>query len=153
MDLQHFRRQYLQGGLRRQHLHDNPTHQFQQWFQELLQLDLQDPTAMVLATVDGQQRPHQRTVLLKQVDRRGFTFFTNKNSQKGRQMASNAQVGLHFPWHDLDRQVHVNGTVEALSAEESDDYFSSRPRESQWGAWALCSPGRRLCLSVSRSCG
>jgi pyridoxamine 5'-phosphate oxidase len=96
---------------------------------------LPEPTAMVLATVAG-GRPSARTVLLKEVDERGFVFFTNYDSRKGREMASAPDVSLLFGWYPLQRQVRVEGTAARVSREESEEYFATRPRGSQLGAWA-----------------
>lgn len=97
-----------------------------------------EPTAMTLATLGKNGRPSARTVLLKAFDARGFVFYTNFESHKGRQLASNPQAGLLFHWKNLDNgiQVRIEGTVEPVSAAEADAYFASRPRPSQIGAWA-----------------
>lgn len=97
-----------------------------------------EPTAMTLATLGKNARPSARTVLLKAFDARGFVFYTNYDSHKGRQLASNPQAALLFLWKNLDNQIQVRieGTVEPVSAEEADKYFASRPRASQIGAWA-----------------
>jgi len=97
---------------------------------------MSDATAMVLATVDGAGQPRQRTVLLKGIDQRGLTFFTNLKSTKAREMAANAQVSVLFPWLEMDRQVSVMGTVTAIPVAEAQAYFNSRPRDSQLAAWA-----------------
>ncbi|MBX2808704.1 MAG: pyridoxamine 5'-phosphate oxidase [Cellvibrionaceae bacterium] len=137
MDLHHFRRHYLKGGLRRADLHADPIVQFQRWLDEMIQLEsASDPTAMVLATVDQRQRLSQRTVLLKQINTQGFVFFTNKTSHKAEAIAANAGVSLHFPWHMAERQVMVEGLAQGLTDAEDDHYFAGRPRESQLGAWA-----------------
>jgi len=97
-----------------------------------------EPTAMTLATLGKNGRPSARTVLLKAFDARGFVFYTNFESHKGRQLASNPQAALLFHWKALDNQIQarIEGTVEPVTAEEADIYFASRPRESQIGAWA-----------------
>lgn len=136
MNLHDFRREYQQGGLRRRDLLSNPITQFEKWFDELLQSQALDPTAMVLSTVDSHHRPHSRIVLLKEINAKGFTFFTNRSSNKGKDMAMNNQVSLHFPWHFIERQVMIEGIVERLTPEEDAAYFASRPRESQLAAWA-----------------
>ena len=136
MDLHQLRRQYQSGELRRKDLAADPIVQFEYWLKELLSLNTPDPTAMVLATVGQQQRPSQRVVLLKHVDRMGFVFFTNRESRKGRDIAGNKRVNLHFPWYFINRQVEVSGTVEWTSKEEDEAYFCSRPQQSQWAAWA-----------------
>ncbi|MGH8052025.1 MAG: pyridoxamine 5'-phosphate oxidase [Arenimonas sp.] len=100
--------------------------------------DEREPTAMTLATLGKNGRPSARTVLLKAFDARGFVFYTNFDSHKGRQLASNPQAALLFLWKQLDNQIQarIEGTVEPVSLEEADAYFASRPRESQIGAWA-----------------
>jgi pyridoxamine 5'-phosphate oxidase len=135
MNLHDFRRQYQSKGLSRKDLHDNPFVQFEQWMSAIVELDTSDPTAMTLATIDANQ-PVQRIVLLKEVDERGFVFFTNRLSAKGKQMAVNSAVSLHFPWHFVNRQVIINGHVEQLTRDEDVAYFQSRPKASQWGARA-----------------
>ncbi|MFT6791431.1 MAG: pyridoxamine 5'-phosphate oxidase [Cellvibrionaceae bacterium] len=135
MDLYDYRRQYESKGLSREDLAEKPIVQFEQWLSELLALDVPDPTAMVLATNDADQ-PSQRIVLLKKVDQSGFVFFTNRDSSKGRNISENAKIGLHFPWHFINRQVSVKGIAKKTSVEEDQAYFSSRPVESQWAAWA-----------------
>ena len=135
MNLHDFRRQFQSKGLSRQDMHGNPFEQFKEWMNEIVELDTSDPTAMILATVNGTE-PAQRIVLLKQVDEAGFIFFTNRLSAKGRQMAINNAVSLHFPWHFVNRQVIIKGRVELLAREEDIAYFQSRPKASQWGARA-----------------
>jgi pyridoxamine 5'-phosphate oxidase len=136
MDLEQIRREYLSGGLRREHLNDNPFQQFEAWLQQAVASQIPDPTAMVLATVDAVGQPDQRLVLLKQMDDQGFVFYTNYASKKARDIAANAKVSLHFPWHMMERQVRVNGIATRLSTAESLKYFVSRPAESQLAAWA-----------------
>jgi pyridoxamine 5'-phosphate oxidase len=97
---------------------------------------LREPNAMTLATVDGEGRPSVRFVLLKGVDVRGFTFYTNMESRKARDLASNPHAALCFYWSPLDVQVRVEGIARQVSEEEADDYFATRPRGSQLGAWA-----------------
>ncbi len=136
MDLENMRREYLQGGLSRSQLRDNPVEQFRLWFEQTTNLNLCDPSAMVLATLGHAGQIRQRTVLLKHLDDAGFVFFTNYGSAKAADIALNPGVNLHFPWHAIERQVMVQGIAERLSAEESGVYFSSRPRDSQIAAWA-----------------
>jgi pyridoxamine 5'-phosphate oxidase len=131
-----FRREYLAGGLSRDLLDDCPITQFESWLQQAVDGGLQDPTAMVLATVDASGMPWQRIVLLKGVSTKGFVFYTNYGSAKAEAIAREPRVSLHFPWNVLDRQVIVAGTVEKMSKVESLRYFASRPRESQLAAWA-----------------
>lgn len=124
------------GGLRRADLHDDPVIQFEQWFKALLSLGSLDPNAMVLATVDAKAQLSQRIVLLKAFSSQGFDFYTNKNSDKASAIEDNPQVSLHFPWNVVERQVKINGVAEALPESDNDEYFASRPRESQLAAWA-----------------
>lgn len=136
MKLDDIRRDYLKGGLNREDLAESPFKQFEHWMQQAIDAELTaDPTAMVLATVDGSGRPSQRVVLLKGMDESGFLFFTNYDSQKGHDIDRNPQVSLHFGWLPIERQVIIQGEAEKLSFEESDRYFQSRPRASQIGAW------------------
>jgi pyridoxamine 5'-phosphate oxidase len=114
----------------------DPVAQFRSWFADVEAAGLLEPNAMILATVDDAGRPAARTVLLKGLDDRGLVFYTNLDSAKGRQIAGHPLAALVFGWHLASVQVRVEGTVEAVSAGESDAYFASRPRESQLGAWA-----------------
>ncbi|WCE31995.1 pyridoxamine 5'-phosphate oxidase [Vibrio sp. SCSIO 43137] len=136
MDLSDIRREYLKGGLRRKDLQENPVDQFNLWLQQAVDAGLTDPTAMTVATVDEHGQPFQRIVLLKDVDDSGFVFYTNLASRKAQQIEHNSKVSIHFPWHPIERQVHITGTAEKLSAIENMKYFSSRPKESQIAAWA-----------------
>ena len=135
MDLAEFRKEYSDRGLRRDDLNSSPLLQFEQWFQQAIELKLHEPNAMTLATVDETGMPFQRTVLLKYFDEEGFVFFTNYSSRKSAQIEANPNVSLLFPWVILERQVIVQGRAEKISAAESLKYFASRPRESQIGAW------------------
>ena len=120
----------------------HPIKQFQLWFDDALAAKLPLAEAMTLATATPEGRPSARMVLLKQVDDEGFVFFTNYQSAKAAQLDSNPYAALVFYWNPLDRQVRVEGKVERTSAEESELYFQTRPRESQIGAWA--SPQSRV---------
>lgn len=131
----HLRREYTQGGLRRQNLTDTPLPLFERWLAQACEAKLADPTAMVVATVDEAGQPFQRIVLLKHYDEKGLVFYTNLGSRKAQQIEHNPRVSLHFPWHMLERQVMVQGTAEKLSTFEVLKYFHSRPRDSQIGAW------------------
>lgn len=135
MDLSEFRKEYSSKGLSRETLDADPLRQFETWFRQAIELQLHEPNAMSLATVDATGRPLLRTVLLKYFDASGFVFFTNYESRKAKQIAENPQVSLLFPWILLERQVIVQGRAEKISAAESLRYFVSRPRESQLGAW------------------
>lgn len=119
----------------REEMDADPVAQFSFWFSHATELRLHEPNAMTLATVDESGAPWQRTVLLKYFDGDGFVFFTNYQSHKARQIAANPQVSLLFPWITLERQVIIQGTAEKISTAESLEYFASRPRESQMGAW------------------
>ncbi len=136
MELTDIRREYAQGGLRRKDLAADPIDQFNLWLEQAIEAKLTDPTAMTVATVDENGQPFQRIVLLKNVDKDGFVFYTNLGSRKAQQLEHNSQISLHFPWHPLERQVHVTGTAEKLTAMENMKYFSSRPKESQLAAIA-----------------
>jgi pyridoxamine 5'-phosphate oxidase len=115
---------------------DEPFELFDRWFAEAQASEPNDPNAMALATVDADGLPDVRMVLLKGHDARGFVFYTNTHSAKGRELAGQPQAALLFHWKSLRRQVRVRGRVEAVSEAESDAYFASRPRGSQVGAWA-----------------
>jgi pyridoxamine 5'-phosphate oxidase len=114
----------------------DPIKQFQTWLNEAFAAKLPLPEAMTLATATADGRPSARMVLLKQVDHEGFVFYTNYNSAKAQQLDANPHAALVFYWAQLDRQVRVEGSVSRTSAEESREYFATRPRESQIGAWA-----------------
>ncbi|MCU7724215.1 pyridoxamine 5'-phosphate oxidase [Actinoplanes sp. KI2] len=118
------------------------TSQFAAWFADAAAYGLAEPNAMIVATAGADGRPSARTVLLKEYDRRGFTFFTNYESRKGSELAVNPYVSLVFPWFPMQRQVIVTGAVERVSRAETEEYFASRPRGSQLGAWA--SPQSRV---------
>ncbi|MEY4590223.1 MAG: hypothetical protein RL497_2299 [Pseudomonadota bacterium] len=124
------------GGLRRGALAASPFEQFERWMSDAISSKIPDPTAMCLATVDAQHRPHQRLVLLKQSSPQGLVFFTNLSSAKAQDITANPQVSLHFPWHMMERQVRVEGTAVKLSVKEALAYFITRPEESQIAAWA-----------------
>lgn len=136
MKLSDLRREYCQGELTEQDVANDPMTQFDTWLQQAIDANLQDPTAMVVATVDEQGQPSQRIVLLKNSDESGFVFFTNLGSRKAQELKHNNKISLHFPWHALERQVIVYGEAEPLSVKENMTYFLSRPKESQLAAWA-----------------
>ena len=115
---------------------DSPREQFAKWFDEAIEAIPEEANAMTLATASAGGMPSARIVLLKDFDERGFVFYTNYNSRKGRELLENAYAALVFWWQPLERQVRVEGLVEKLPAEESDAYFLTRPRGSQLGAWA-----------------
>jgi len=159
MNLADFREDYRRGALDRAALDANPIAQFETWFSAAAGEQAQsrwrkigialyklwsalcnhrppDSNAMTLATVDHDGKPSTRTVLLKSVDERGFIFFTNYDSRKGRELAENPNAALTFFWPELERQICVAGTVTKLPVAESEKYFQSRPRGSRIGAWA-----------------
>ena len=117
-------------------LADDPLTQFAAWMADVVAAGLPEPTAMVLATVSGDGRPRARTVLLKSYDSGGFTFYTNRTSRKGTDLAEVPRACLLFPWHAIHRQVIIEGPVTALTTAESQPYFRSRAHGSQVGAWA-----------------
>jgi pyridoxamine 5'-phosphate oxidase len=143
-DLSRMRNEYT-GELTEQGLAGTWLEQFATWFADAVEAGLPEPNAMLLATADGSGRPSARTVLLKGYDQRGFTFFTNYESRKGRDLAANPQASLVFPWYPLHRQVIVYGGVEKVSREETEEYFAVRPHGAQVGAWA--SPQSRVIRS------
>ncbi len=117
-------------------LDPDPIQQFHRWFEEATLAEIPEPNAMAMATATPDGRPSVRIVLLRGYDERGFAFFTNYESRKGRELEANPRAALVFHWHDLERQVRIEGPVERVSAEESDAYFQSRPVGSRLGAWA-----------------
>jgi len=135
MDLNAMRREFTSNGISRQQMNGDPFVQFELWMKQASEADLTLPNAMSLATSDADE-VSIRTVLLKSFDGQGFVFFTNYNSKKSQQIQSNPNAALLFPWLDLERQVKVSGTVEKISTLDSIKYFSSRPKDSQLGAWA-----------------
>ncbi len=114
----------------------NPIAQFQRWFDEALRAEVLEPNAMVLSTISDDGYPSSRVVLLKDIRPSGFSFFTNYHSKKGQSMLQRKQVSLLFFWPELQRQVRIEGWVEKLPSEDSDEYFASRPRGSRLGALA-----------------
>ena len=130
------RREYAGRGLDERAVAPTWLSQFQAWLDDAIAAGALEPNAMIVATADGAGRPGARTVLLKGVDERGFAFFTNLRSAKGRQAAENPRAALVFPWLDLARQVVVAGAVEAVDAAEADAYWAGRPRAAQVSALA-----------------
>jgi pyridoxamine 5'-phosphate oxidase len=135
-DLGRLRREYGEHGLDAPDLAEDPIEMFRRWFDDTVEAGLHEPNAMVVASVSADCRPSVRVVLLKGLDERGFVFYTNYESRKGREIGANPAVSLLFPWHELQRQVRVEGVASRVPVEESQAYFSSRPRDSQLGAWA-----------------
>jgi pyridoxamine 5'-phosphate oxidase len=135
-DLASIRSDYALKTLEEAKVDRNPLKQFGVWMAEAIHAQVPEPTAMSLATVNAQGRPSGRIVLLKGLDPAGFVFYTNYQSRKGREMAANPVAALTFLWKELERQVRIEGTVEQVSAAESDEYFATRPLGSRIGAWA-----------------
>ena len=136
MSLRDRRVQYETAGLDRGDLRDDPLAQFTAWYDEAASAGVAEPNAFTLSTVDASGKANARVVLARGADARGIVFFTNYSSAKSREAAAAPSVSATFAWLDLHRQVRLRGEVERLSNTESDDYFASRPRESQLGAWA-----------------
>jgi pyridoxamine 5'-phosphate oxidase len=136
MQIADMRKEYIWGGLSEADVDADPIRQFETWFGQALAAKLPEPNALTLATATPDGRPSARTVLLKAFGVAGFTFFTNYDGRKGRELAANPHAALLFFWAELQRQVRVEGTVERVSEAESDEYFRSRPLGSRLGAWA-----------------
>ena len=136
MSIADLRRDYRSHVLVEAEASDDPLVQFRRWFDDALRAELLEPNAMTLATVSADGDPAARTVLLKGLDDTGFVFFTNYDSAKGRHLTSHPRACLLFFWGELERQVRITGDVERLGTAESLEYFRSRPRSSQLGAWA-----------------
>ncbi|HIK25862.1 MAG: pyridoxamine 5'-phosphate oxidase [Thermosynechococcus sp. Uc] len=130
------RRDYRRQRLLESEAAEDPIQQFRLWFTEAVNAELPEPNAMTLATLGLDGMPAARLVLLKEVDERGFVFFTNYRSRKGLELAAHPKAALVFWWAELERQVRIEGHVEQISAAESDAYFQSRPLGNRWGAWA-----------------
>jgi len=135
ISLADLRKEYTREGLSREDLHEHPMEQFRKWFDQACSGGLNEPNAMVLATVSPEGQPSQRTVLLKYYDRGSLVFFTNYESRKASEIEGNPRVSLLFPWLGMERQVTIQGTCERISRGETLKYFSSRPTGSQLGAW------------------
>ena len=130
------RRDYMLESLNEEDLAAGPVQQFTRWWDEAIKSEIDDVNAMTLATATKQGLPSARIVLLKGYDEQGFVFFTNYNSDKGKELESNPHAALVFFWKELERQVRIEGIVEKISSEESDAYYYSRPAGSRIGAWA-----------------
>ena len=130
------RKEYTRSGLKESDVASDPIEQFRSWFDEVLAADLHEPNAMTLATATQEGRPSARVVLLKGFDERGFVFYTSYEGRKGRELETNPNCALVLYWGELERQVRVEGRASRVSEEDSDEYFGSRPRGSQLGAWA-----------------
>ena len=136
MSIADIRKDYILAELDENTAGADPVTFFGQWFREAERAEITEINAMTLATAGKDGMPHSRIVLLKGLDDRGFVFFTNYDSNKGREIAENGNVALLFFWKELERQVRIEGSIEKVSAEESDIYFGSRPAGSRLGAWA-----------------
>jgi pyridoxamine 5'-phosphate oxidase len=134
--LSNMRQTYEQGSLDETETAQEPLRQFQAWFAEALAAQVAEPNAMTLATVAADGRPSTRVVLVKDVDARGLVWYTNYESRKAQELASNPRAALQFHWVTMERVVRIEGRVEKVSAEESDAYYASRPLDSRLGAWA-----------------
>jgi pyridoxamine 5'-phosphate oxidase len=130
------RREYSGKPLDESMVSADPFPQFERWFEDAVKAEISDPYAMVVATVSQTGKPSARVVLLRGFERNGFVFYTNYRSHKAIEVLQNPIVAAVFFWNELDRQVRIEGSVEQVSAQESDNYFRSRPRESQIAAWA-----------------
>ncbi|HEV8542502.1 MAG TPA: pyridoxamine 5'-phosphate oxidase [Verrucomicrobiae bacterium] len=135
MDIADLRREYTFAGLRRRDLHAEPIQQFNNWFQQAISAGVPEPNAMTLGTVDAAGQPSSRIVLLKGIDPRGFQFYTNYRSRKGRELEANPRASLTIYWAGLEREICVRGTCSKLPREESEVYFNSRPIGNRLGAW------------------
>lgn len=135
-DISGVRSEYSHSDLRESEVSPDPFQQFDVWFQQAMGLKIELANAMVVATADSQGRPTARYVLLKDYSHAGFVFYTNSLSQKGRQLAENPHAALVLYWKEMHRQIRIEGAVEQISADQADNYFSTRPRGSQISAWA-----------------
>lgn len=136
MDLHDIRQDYSQQELSEEQCANEPLTQFETWLNEAIAAKVNEPTAMNIATVNSEGKISARMVLLKEINQKGFVFFTNYLSQKGRALSSNPHAALTFFWSELERQVRIEGRVQVLPENESDAYFASRPYTSRIGAWA-----------------
>jgi pyridoxamine-phosphate oxidase len=135
-EFEKIRREYIQQAFREEDCSPDPVEQFKRWFDEATEKGLDLPNAMTLSTVSGDNQPTSRMVLLKEYDESGFVFFSNKKSQKAYELAENAKASLLFYWKPFDRQIRIDGAVEGVSESEAEEYFRSRPIDSQIAALA-----------------
>ncbi len=151
MKIKDLRKDYTKGELNENELAANPLDQFRRWFKEALTLTSEEPNAMTLSTLRSDGFPTSRIVLLKDLSDKGFSFYTNYNSDKAAEIEANPKVSLNFLWHALEKQVRIIGICEKLPESESQEYFASRPRPSQIGAWVSpqseAIPGRDFLLN------
>lgn len=139
--IEHIRNEYSGMEMRKKDMHPNPIHQFDIWLHQAIECQVLEPTAMTLATINPEGIIGARIVLLKEITENGFIFYTNYQSTKGRSLDIHNQASLVFFWKEMERQVRIHGKVEKVNVEKSLQYFQSRPRMSQLGAW--CSPQSR----------
>lgn len=135
-DLRNLRKQYTKKKLSASSVSPDPFKQFTKWFEETLRSDFYEPNAMTIATSTKDGVPSVRVVLLKEYDERGFVFYSNYKSKKGKDLESNPRASALFYWDSLERQIRIEGTVEKVTKQESEDYFKTRPFKSRIGAWA-----------------
>ena len=135
-DTINIRSEYRLNKLSEKSVHRNPFKQFENWFNLVLKMDFTEPNAMILATADSKAKPSLRVVLLRGINNKGITFFTNYNSRKGQELLQNSSAALLFYWRELERQVRIEGKIKKISKAESQKYFDTRPVKSQIAAWA-----------------
>jgi pyridoxamine 5'-phosphate oxidase len=135
MDIKNLRLNYKKSTIDFKNLAENPIHYFMNWFEDALKVNKQEANACVLSTISTDNCPSSRVVLLKDVNESGFTFFTNYQSSKAKDIDANPNVALNFYWPELERQVRITGVAKKIAINDSDTYFESRPRDSQMGAW------------------
>lgn len=134
INIKDLRQDYRSAFLLEKDVENNPFKQFEKWFSEAVKANVLEPNAMTLATATKEGLPSARVVLLKGFDDEGFTFFTNYNSEKGKQIEDNPKAALTFFWGDVERQIRIEGDIKKISVQESEEYFHSRPKGSQVGA-------------------
>ena len=134
-ELQALRTDYSRHSLSEEEVHEEPIEQFRRWLTEAVKAEVDEPNAMTLSTVDANNRPKSRIVLIKGIEEHGIVFYTNYESDKGREIAEHPHVSVCFFWTELERQVRIEGTAGKISRDESKAYFESRPYMSQIGAW------------------
>ncbi len=135
MNFDTVRKEYSTRGLNESDLAPSPFTQFRRWYEEAVAANVIEPNAMTLATATRDGVPSARTILLKGFDERGFVFYTNYESQKGKELAENPNAALVFYWASFERQIRITGVINKISSEESESYFRSRPKGAQLGAW------------------
>ncbi len=135
-EIANLRNEYSKAALDIHETTDNPVEQFRNWFDEARKALIPEPSAMTVSTASPEGRPSARVLLLKDITEQGFVFFTNYNSRKGKEIENNPFASLTFFWPELERQVRIEGKLEKVAPEVSDNYFNSRPRGSRIGAWA-----------------